>query len=193
MGERVFPIRHAGLEGRVPIVIARPRPRARAGAGVDESLVPFADGTRRRSATLLLQEYLNAHQSALWGLATDGLTLRLMRDNISLTCPAWIEADLAKIFTDGLFPDFTALWLLIHQSRFGAPDAAIADCPLAGASVAGPRAPLPATSSAGRRGGRGAGQGFIEHPDNVALRQALSAGDLSPQAYFEQLLAWSTD
>ena len=153
--------------------------------------MPFADGTRRRSATLLLQEYLNAHQSALWGLATDGLTLRLMRDNISLTRPAWIEADLQKIFTDGLFPDFAALWLLIHQSRFGAAGAAIADCPLERWRERG-RTEGTAARDKLRLGVEAAleelGQGFIEHPDNVALRQALSAGDLSPEAYFEQLL-----
>jgi hypothetical protein len=153
--------------------------------------VQFADGARRRSATLLLQEYLNASDAALWGLASDGLSLRLMRDNISLTRPAWIEADLAKIFTDGLFPDFIALWLLIHQSRFGALDAAVTDCPLERWRERG-RTDGVAARDKLRLGVESAleelGQGFIEHPDNTALRQALSAGDLSPQAYFEQLL-----
>ena len=113
-----------------------------------------------------------------------------MRDNISLTCPAWIEADLAKIFTDGLFPDFTALWLLIHQSRFGAPDAALADCPLERWRERGRTEGTAARDKLrlGVEAALGAGQGFIEHPANVALRQALTAGDLSPQAYFEQLL-----
>ena len=109
MGERVFPIRHAALAGRIPIVIAPAAAKGAPERASTRASSQFADGTRRRSATLLLQEYLNAHQTALWGLADDGLTLRLMRDNISLTRPAWIEADLAKIFTEGLFPDFTAL------------------------------------------------------------------------------------
>ena len=60
----------------------------------------------------------------------------------------------------------------------------------AGASAAGPRAS--AARDKLRLGVEAAleelGQGFIEHPANTALRQALSAGDLTPQAYFEQLL-----
>ena len=114
-----------------------------------------------------------------------------MRDNISLTRPAWIEADLAKIFSDGLFPDFTALWLLIHQSRFGAPGAAITDCPLERWRERG-RTEGTAAREKLRLGVEAAlaelGQGFIEHPANTALRQELSSGDLSPQVYFEQLL-----
>ena len=191
VGERVFPVRHAALQGRVPIVIAPATAEDARRTGIDESLVQFADGTRRRSATLLLQEYLNAHQTALWGVASDGLTLRLMRDNISLTRPAWIEADLAKIFSDGLFPDFTALWLLIHQSRFGAPTAAITDCPLERWRERG-RIEGTAARDKLRLGVEAAleelGQGFIEHPANTALRQALTGGNPTPQAYFEQLL-----
>ncbi len=191
MGERVFPIRHAALEGRVPIVIAPAAAEDARRTGVDESLAQLADGTRGRSATLLLQEYLNAHPTALWGLATDGLTLRLMRDNISLTRPAWIEADLAKIFSDALFPDFAALWLLIHQSRFGASGAAITDCPLERWRERG-RTEGTAAREKLRLGVEAAlgelGQGFIEHPANTTLRQALTGGELTPQTYFEQLL-----
>jgi N-6 DNA Methylase len=112
-------------------------------------------------------------------------------DNISLTRPAWIEADLAKIFTDGLFSDFTALWLMIHQSRFGAQGAPVTDCPLERWRERG-RTDGVAARDKLRLGVEAAleelGQGFIEHPDNTSLRQALSAGDLTPQAYFEQLL-----
>jgi hypothetical protein len=109
LGERDFPVRHVVLGGRVPIVIA-PAPAGGARrSGVDESLSQFGDSSRRRSATLLLQEYLNAKDDSCWGLVSDGITLRLMRDNISLTRPAWIEANLSKIFSEGLFPDFSAL------------------------------------------------------------------------------------
>lgn len=190
-GEREFPIRHGALDGRVPIVIA---PAASEGArkpGVDESLPQFGDGNRRRSATLLLQEYLNAEEQSLWGLCTDGQTLRLLRDNVSLTRPAWIEANLAKIFSEGLFPDFSALWLLIHQSRFGAPEAASADCALERWRDTG-RIEGVAARDRLRDGVEAAlvelGQGFIEHPANHDLRQALRDGSLTRQGYFEQLL-----
>lgn len=191
MGEREFPIRHSALGGRVPVVIA---PQASVDArrpGIDESLTQFADGNRRRSATLLLQEFLNAEDKSLWGIAADGRTLRLMRDNLSLTRPAWIEADLARIFTEGLFADFTALWLLIHQSRFGLSDAAVSDCPLEHWRERGRTEGVAARDKL-RQGVEAAvaelGQGFLEHPDNAALRQDLNDGALTPQGYFEELL-----
>jgi hypothetical protein len=92
VGGRAFPVRHAALDGRVPVVIAPARD------GIDQGLPQFGDGHRRRSATLLLQEALNAGDSAQFGLVTDGSTLRLMRTNAAMTRPAWIEADLARIF-----------------------------------------------------------------------------------------------
>ena len=191
LGEREFPVRYAALDGRVPIVVAPTPAEDVRRSGVDESLPQFGDGSRRRSATLLLQEYLNASDGALWGLATDGITLRLMRDNISLTRPAWIEANLSKIFSEGLFPDFSALWLLIHQSRFGQADTAVSDCALERWRDRGLTDGVAAREKL-RQGVEAAllelGQGFIQNPANSALRRALSDGALSGQAYFEQLL-----
>ena len=96
LSERRFPIRHASHNGRVPIVIAPLAPAESRKAGIDEALAQFGDETRRRSASQILQEYLNVDEDALWGIALDGCTLRLMRDNVSLTRPAWIEANLEK-------------------------------------------------------------------------------------------------
>ncbi len=191
LGEREFPVRHAALGGRVPIVIAPAPADSARRSGVDENLSQFGDNSRRRSATLLLQEYLNTRDGACWGLVSDGVTFRLMRDNISLTRPAWIEANLSKIFSEGLFPDFSALWLLIHQSRFGQGDATISDCALERWRERG-RTDGVAARDHLRLGVEAAllelGQGFIENPDNNALRHALTDGTLSGQAYFEQLL-----
>ena len=60
----------------------------------------------------------------------------------------------------------------------------------AGASAAAPRARPRAKNSAwaSKAALEELGQGFIEHPANTALRQALTGGDLTQQAYFEQLL-----
>ena len=191
LGQREFPIHHAALGGRVPIVIAPAPADGTRRAGVDESLTQFGDSSRRRSATLLLQEYLNAKDDVCWGVVSDGVTLRLMRDNISLTRPAWIEANLSKIFSEGLFPDFSALWLLMHQSRFGQPNAAVSDCAIERWRERG-RTDGVAARDQLRLGVEAAllelGQGFIEHQANNTLRQALTDGTLVGQAYFEQLL-----
>ena len=191
LSERRFPIRHASHNGRVPIVIAPLAPAESRKAGIDEALARFGDETRRRSASQLLQEYLNADEDALWGIASDGCTLRLMRDNVSLTRPAWIEADLEKILTEGLFADFSALWLLIHASRFGAMDASPSDCPLERWRERG-RIDGSAAKDKLRLGVEAAlrelGAGFLENPANGDLRDALRTGKLTRQAYYEELL-----
>ena len=191
LSERRFPIRHASHDGRVPIVIAPLAPAESRKAGIDEAIAPSGDETRRRSATQLLQEYLNADEDALWGIASDGCTLRLMRDNVSLTRPAWIEANLEKIFTEGLFADFSALWLVIHASRFGAMDASPSDCPLERWRERG-RIDGSAAKEKLRLGVEAAlielGAGFLENPANADLRDALITGKLTRQAYYEELL-----
>jgi hypothetical protein len=182
---QVFPVRRLALSGRVPIAIAP------AGDGLDRGLDQFAEEHRRRSASLLIQELLNADDTARWGIATDGLKLRLLRDNASLTRPAYIEADLERMFESGLYADFVALWLLIHESRFGAVDASPSDCPLERWREAGREAGAKARD----RLGVGVevaltelGAGFIEHPANGALREAIEGGTLTRQALYEELL-----
>lgn len=182
---REFPIRRIALGGRIPIAVAP------AGEGLDRALDQFADGHRKRSATLAVQELLNADDRAVWGIATEGLRLRLLRDNASLTRPAFIEADLERMFEAGLYSDFTALWLLIHESRFGAPDAAPLDSALEHWREAGRDAGAKARDRLGL-GVEAAlvelGSGFVEHPENYALREALSNGSITPHALYEELL-----
>ncbi|MGM0561145.1 MAG: Eco57I restriction-modification methylase domain-containing protein [Pseudomonadota bacterium] len=193
MGEHHFPVRHAARGGAVPIVIAPfAGEQAERRRSIDEPRDQFGDGHRKRSATQLLQEYLNADEDALWGLACDGQYLRLMRTNISLTRPAWIEVDLDTLLQpDGPFADFMALWLLIHHSRFGQADAAPSDCPLEHWREQG-RIEGTAARDRLRNGVEAAlvllGQGFLSHPQNRDLRQALQQGSLTPQGYYEELL-----
>src|SRR6202040_157458 len=67
--------------GRVPIVVVPP---------TDDKLdrrSPTLSTDRSRSPAFALQDYLNDHDDALWGLVTNGAVVRLMRDNTSLTRP----------------------------------------------------------------------------------------------------------
>ena len=183
--ERVYPVRFFALGDRVPIVAAP------AGAGLDTLLPELGDDRRRRSAFGLLQETLNASGAALWGLAADGLSLRIARDNASLTRPAWIEADLGRIFTEDLYPDFAALWLLAHESRFGRADDPPESCPLEVWREAGRREGTRARdklSDGFRQALEILGQGFLSHAANRKLRSALHAGQLTRDDYFGQLL-----
>jgi hypothetical protein len=185
VADRTYPIGFSALVGRVPIVIAP------AGSGVDALASSFGDGGRRRSAFGVAQEFLNTSSDATWGLVSDGLTLRIVRDNASLTRPAWVEADLERIFTEGRYADFAALWLLAHETRFGKPGQAAAECPLETWRVAGREEGTRAREHL-RRGVEEAlvaiGQGFLSHPDNSSLRNALQDGSLTKTDYFQQLL-----
>lgn len=183
--ERSYPLSATGLQGRLPLVIAAHTRR------LDERDRRYGDTGRQRSAFGLLQDYLNAADDALWGIASNGLVLRLARDNASLTRPAWIEADLERIFTEQRFADFSLLWLLIHASRFGPPGQPLHQCPLEAWRDAS-REEGTRAREALRIGVEVAlaelGQGFLVQPGNEPLRQRLAVGELTPTAYFQQLL-----
>ena len=185
LSERRYPLGHAALGLRVPVVIAP------AASGIDTLSPTFGDEGRRRSAFGLAQEYLNAAEGAVWGIATDGSTLRILRDNASLTRPAWIEADLARIFTEERYADFAALWLLFHETRFGREGQPANECALESWREAGRKEGTRAREHL-RKGVEEAltalGHGFLSHPDNQALRAALQDGSLSTRDYFSQLL-----
>jgi hypothetical protein len=180
---------------RVPIVVAAPigSENGKPVEAFTRALPEFGDGNSeglvRRSPVVLLQGWLNANPKGVWGLVFAGDRVRLMRDNASFTRPAYIEADLGAIFRDEMFADFTAIWLLIHTTRFGAEDAHPGDSPLERWREAGQRA-----GTAARERLRGSvedtllalGQGFLDaNPD---LRAKLDDQSLSMQGWFEQLL-----
>lgn len=185
LSERTYPLGHAALGGRVPVVVAP------AASGIDTLSPVFGDGGRRRSSFGLAQEYLNAAEGSLWGLVSDGSTLRILRDNASLTRPAWIEADMGRIFTEERYADFAALWLLLHETRFGREGQPANECALETWREAGKKEGTRAREHL-RRGVEDAlsalGQGFLSHPDNQPLRAALQDGSLSTRDYFSQLL-----
>ena len=184
IGDRSFPLSHQAHNGAVPLLLTT------APHELDRTNLAFGEEGRRRAPHALVQEYLNADQSALWGIASNGLRLRLLRDNPSLTRPAFIEADLERIFEEGLYADFALLWLLLHASRF-APNPSANDCWLerwrATGAKTGQRA-LEKLRAGVTTALRELGSGFIEHPDNTALRQALHEGRMNAEGLHQQLL-----
>lgn len=188
-GTRRYRIAWEGKGGRVPVVVAAPVEGSDAFAKSQPEFGDGEGGRPRRSPTALLQDWLNGTDHALWGLVFAGDRVRIMRDNASLTRPAWIEANLADMFREEMFADFTAFWLLAHATRFGAQDAAPSDCPLEQWREAGLKQGVEARKDLYANVATALeelGQGIVSaNPD---LRDQIASGALSMQALFEELL-----
>jgi len=116
-----FPISHLGLpagaEGvRVPVHSVLTSQGGDA-AGLDARR-ESGTGLRRLSPHDLLQRYLNLSRASRWGLLSDGLRLRLLRDYHHTYTRGYVEFDLQGIFSARDFAAFRALYRLCHASRF---------------------------------------------------------------------------
>ncbi|WP_029041958.1 Eco57I restriction-modification methylase domain-containing protein [Cucumibacter marinus] len=168
--------------GRVPLVVVPPSETL-------DRRSPTLSVDRSRSPAFALQDYLNDSEEALWGIVTNGTHLRLMRDNASLTRPAFIEADLAQIFSTEDIASFAALWLLIHRSRFGAADTPATDCPLERWREAGSREGEAARDRLADQvqiALKVLGSGFLEA--NPELTAKMKSGEVNLTTWFNELL-----
>lgn len=85
-----------------------------AGVGLDTKTA----GVAARAPQAMVQDYLNREDHALWAIVSNGHELRLLRDASSLTRQSFVEFDLDAIFGDQLYSDFRILFLTVHASRF---------------------------------------------------------------------------
>lgn len=137
----------------------------------------------------LVQDLLNSVDDRLWGLLSNGLELRLLRDHRALTRQAFVSFDVEAIFEEEAFAGFRLLWLLCHQSRFEGTTPSECTLELWFRVLADDGVPA---MDRMRDGVEEAlvrlGTGFLRHGANVALVARLHAGNLSPQDYYRQLL-----
>jgi hypothetical protein len=146
-------------------------------------------GASRSSPHSLLQEFLNRSKDHLWGVVSNGLKLRILRDNVSLTRQSYVEFDLEAMMLGECYSDFVLLWLLCHQSRVEAD--LPSDCWLEKWSQSSRERGVRALEQL-RRGVEEAitclGRGFLAYPANGAVRTRLRSGDLDAQDYYRQIL-----
>ncbi len=168
--------------GRAPVVIVPPEEEL-------DKRSPTLSVERSLSPAFALQDYLNQHEDALWGLVTNGKSLRLMRDNASLTRPAYVEADLEQIFSNEDIASFAVLWLLIHRSRFGKSETPATDCALERWREAGSKegeAARDRLADQVQLALKSLGSGFLEaNPD---LQNQLKSGEVPLTDWFNELL-----
>lgn len=165
------------------------------GAGLSlDRRTPGAAGAARLAPHSLVQQFLNASDAHLWAHLSNGLTWRLLRDNMTMSRPNYVEFDLRAMFDGQQYADFVVFWLLCHRTRIEAapPELCWLEAWATQAEEDGARAL--------NRLGRGVeqalavlGNGFLGHPANHALRQRLSLGtDQSTSGtahrYWQQLL-----
>lgn len=187
LNERHYPIDVIAF-GSMPVVIAAHD------MGLDQTSECFAitgGGSRKKSAFQLAQEFLNASDTSLWGIVSNGKQLRLLRDASTLTRPSFIEFDLQAILEGERYPDFAAFWRLMHGSLAGQPGASVDDCYWERWRNEGLQEGVRVRDGL-RQGVEAAllslGQGFIEHPANGGLRHDLLSGALQTSDYYQQLL-----
>jgi hypothetical protein len=146
-------------------------------------------GAAGQSPHSMVQELLNRSPERLWGIVSNGLRLRLLRDNVMLTRQAYVDFDLETMFDNEVYSDFALLWLICHQSRLEgeAPE----DCWLERWCLTAAHDGVQALDQL-RFGVERAitvlGSGFLANPVNESLQRQLNEGELTGQDYYRQLL-----
>ncbi|MBW2121253.1 MAG: N-6 DNA methylase, partial [Deltaproteobacteria bacterium] len=150
---------------------------------------PGLAGAARSSPHSMIQELLNRTDDHLWAFLSNGKSLRILRDNVSLIRQAYLEFDLEAMFEGEAYADFTLLWLLCHQSRVESsqPEEFWLERWSRLAQEQGIRA-LDQLRGGVENAITHLGQGFISHKANNELRISLKSGRLNCQDYYRQLL-----
>lgn len=176
-----FDVRH--LDGHVPVHMLGWN------VDLDKRAATNVRGASRTAPHSLIQELLNRTDKHLWAILTNGKRLRLLRDNIVMGRPAYIEFDLEGMFTGEQFADFAILYALAHATRLRSEQPA--DCILeqwrTTAINDGTRA-LEHLRDGVVEALKTLGTGFLEHPDNTAVRDLLRDHQGATDDYYRWLL-----
>ncbi len=157
-------------------------------AGLDRK--PDRTTGPRMSAHALVQEYLNLADE-LYALVTNGRILRLLRDSSRLIKLSYLEFDLDRIFTDGLFADFAILYRLLHASRMPASVEAASESLIehyhqdsldSGARI------RDGLSKAVEEAIQSFANGLLSHPANANLKAQVESGNLKAEDFYQNLL-----
>lgn len=110
IGEMSFDLSHRGWPKDEAPMLSLVEPKQ----DLDEGM---SDKRGAKSPHDVIQAYLNASEQR-WGLVTNGLVIRLLRDYHHTYTKGYVEFDLESIFETKSFTDFRALYRMCHASRF---------------------------------------------------------------------------
>jgi hypothetical protein len=177
---------------------------ARSNDGLPVSIVGFFDpnhaekntldikssgGTSRLSPHGTVQEYLNV-TGHVYGFTSNGFSLRLIRDSGRLVKLSYIEFDLRRMLEEDRYSEFAVLYRLLHSSRFPSKMEEASNSPIEKyyqESIETGNRIRDGLSLAVKESMVALGKGFLQHPQNENLRDALSTNSLTPKQYYDQL------
>jgi hypothetical protein len=159
--------------------------------GYHESLDKRPENKQLRvSPHAMVQEYLN-YSEHLYGMVTNGRQLRLLRDAIRITRLSYVEFNLEKMMEEDLYSDFVILYRVLHASRMPKKVDAGADSIMEKYHQEGLEAGSTIRNKLGEavKGAiKNLANGFINHPNNEALREAVAAGNINTDEYYRHQL-----
>ena len=145
----------------------------------------------RTSPQAMVQDFLNNGEQVLWGIVTNGLSLRILRDSSRTARPTYLEFDLESILEGNRFNEFALLYRICHRSRFPRPGQEPSDCLLERYYQDSVEQGLRVRDKL-REGVEETlkilGTAFLQHPANDVLREKVSSGQLTAIQFHRQLL-----
>ncbi|TAD86913.1 MAG: hypothetical protein EAY75_06800 [Bacteroidetes bacterium] len=137
-----------------------------------------------------MQECLS-HSEYLYGLVTNGRQLRLLRDASRITRLSYVEFNLEKMMDEDLYADFVIFYRLLHASRMPKSMDTGSESILEHYHQDGLAAGSTIRSNLGmavEKAILNLANGFVNHPENAALRKAIDDGQLDPDEYYRHML-----
>ena len=147
-------------------------------------------GSARLSPHATVQEYLNVTEH-LYGIISNGFSIRLLRDSGRLVKFSYIEFDLKRMFEEEKYNEFTLIYRLLHASRFPKNRQESEKCLLEQYYQEGIESGnriREGLSSAVKESLTALGRGFLQHEKNAALRQKLQNAQITSKDLHRQLL-----
>ena len=139
----------------------------------------------------LIQEYLNLAETQLYGIMTNGIQLRLIRDCGRMSRLSYVEFDFERMFEEELYSEFALLYRFLHVTRFSKdsedPAACIMESYHESSQAEGGRI-RDGLSSAVQDGIILLAKGFLGQRSNEELRETLSSGALTAAGFYHELL-----
>jgi len=145
----------------------------------------------RTSPQAMVQDFLNNNEPTVWGIVTNGLGLRILRNSSRTSRPTYLEFDLENIFDGNRFNEFGLFYRVCHRSRFPMAGRDLAGCLLEKYYLDSIEQGLRVRDKL-REGVEETlkilGSAFLQHPENDGLREKVSGGKLTAVQFHRQLL-----